>query len=93
MNIIEREKIIYIEINYKKITKGKNMPYIAIKAYKKSEEIKKKVVDQINDIFLKEWGCSPEAISISIEEFSPDEFEEKVQKNWSYTQKRKNDDF
>lgn len=56
------------------------MPYIAIKAYKKSEEIKKKVVDQINDIFLKEWGCSPEAISISIEEFSPDEFEEKVQK-------------
>ena len=56
------------------------MPYIAIKEYKKSEEIKKKVVDQINDIFLKEWGCSPEAISISIEEFSPDEFEEKVQK-------------
>ena len=56
------------------------MPYIAIKAYKKSEEIKKKVVNQINDIFLKEWGCSPEAISISIEEFSPDEFEEKVQK-------------
>ena len=57
------------------------MPYIAIKAYQKSEEIKKKVVDQINNIFLKEWGCSPEAISISIEEFSPAEFEEKVQKS------------
>lgn len=57
------------------------MPYIAIKAYPKSEEIKKKVVNQINDIFIKEWGCSPQAISISIEEFSPDEFEEKVQKS------------
>ncbi len=56
------------------------MPYIAIKAYKKNEEIKKKVVDQINDIFVKEWGCPPQAISISIEEFQPDEFEEKIQK-------------
>lgn len=56
------------------------MPYIAIKAYKKNEEIKKKVVDQINDIFIKEWGCPPQAISISIEEFQPDEFEEKIQK-------------
>ena len=55
------------------------MPYITIKAYKKSEEIKKKVVDQINDIFIKEWGCSPEAISISIEEFTPEDFEKKVQ--------------
>ena len=56
------------------------MPYIAIKAYQKNEEIKKKVVDQINDIFIKEWGCPPQAISISIEEFQPDEFEEKIQK-------------
>lgn len=56
------------------------MPYIAIKAYQKNEEIKKKVVDQINDIFVKEWGCPPQAISISIEEFQPDEFEEKIQK-------------
>ena len=56
------------------------MPYIDIKAYKKNEEIKKKVVDQINDIFVKEWGCPPQAISISIEEFQPDEFEEKIQK-------------
>ena len=56
------------------------MPYIAIKAYQKNEEIKKKVVDQINDIFIKEWGCPPQAISISIEEFQPDEFEKKIQK-------------
>ena len=56
------------------------MPYIAIKAYQKNEEIKKKVVDQINDIFIKEWGCPPQAISISIEEFQPDEFEEKIKK-------------
>ena len=29
------------------------MPYIAIKGYPKDEETKKKVVDQINDIFVE----------------------------------------
>lgn len=56
------------------------MPYIAIKAYPKDEEIKKKVVDEINEIFIKYWGCSKEAISISLEEFSPESWEEKVVK-------------
>ena len=56
------------------------MPYIAIKAYPKDEEIKKKVVDEINEIFLKYWGCPGEAISISMEEFAPETWEEKVVK-------------
>ncbi len=56
------------------------MPYISIKAYPKDEEIKKKVVDEINDIFLKYWGCPQEAISISMEEFAPETWEEKVVK-------------
>ncbi|MBQ9756800.1 MAG: tautomerase family protein [Clostridia bacterium] len=56
------------------------MPYIAIKAYPKDAEIKKKVVDEINEIFLKYWGCPQEAISVSMEEFAPDLWEEKVVK-------------
>lgn len=52
------------------------MPYIAIKAYPKDEEIKRKVVDEINEVFLKYWGCSKEAISISIEEVSPENWQQ-----------------
>ena len=56
------------------------MPYIAIKAYPKDEEIKKKVVDEINEIFVKYWGCPKEAISISMEEFAPEDWDAKVVK-------------
>lgn len=54
------------------------MPYIAVKAFPKDEETKKKVVDQINEIFLKTWGCPQEAITISMEEVMPDQWNEKV---------------
>ncbi len=56
------------------------MPYISIKAYPKDEETKKKVVDEINEVFLKYWGCAASAISISMEEFAPESWEEKVVK-------------
>jgi len=56
------------------------VPYIAIKAYPKDEDVKKKVVDEINEVFIKYWGCPKEAISISLEEFAPEEWEEKVVK-------------
>ncbi len=56
------------------------MPYIAIKAYPKDEETKKKVVDEINEVFLKYWGCPPEAISVSLEEFKPENWVEQVVK-------------
>lgn len=56
------------------------MPYIRIKAYPKDEETKKRVVDKINNVFLEEWGCPPQAISISIEEIEPQNWEEEVHK-------------
>jgi 4-oxalocrotonate tautomerase len=56
------------------------MPYIAIKAYPKDEKIKREVVEEINRIFLEKWGCPPQAISISIEEIPPADWEEKVVK-------------
>jgi len=56
------------------------MPYISIKAWPKDDETKKKVVEEINDVFVKYWGCPKEAISISMEEFNPESWEEKVVK-------------
>lgn len=54
------------------------MPYIAIKAYPKDEETKQKVAEEINNIFMKYWGCPQEALSLSIEEVDPDDWDEKV---------------
>ena len=54
------------------------MPYIAIKAYPKDEETKKKLVDRINDVLLETWGCPQEAVSISIEEVEPSEWNRAV---------------
>ena len=59
------------------------MPYIAIKAYPKDEETKKKVVDEINEIFIKSWGCPAEAITISLEEVHPDHWKEIEEKEIS----------
>ena len=38
------------------------MPYIAIKAYPKDEETKRRAVEQIQEIFLKTWGCPALAV-------------------------------
>ena len=54
------------------------MPYIAIKAYPKDEATKKKLVDEINEVLLKTWGCPQEAISISIEEINPSDWNRNV---------------
>ena len=56
------------------------MPYVAIKAYPKDKETKEKLVERINEVFLEVWGCPQEAISISLEEVAPSDWEEKVQK-------------
>ena len=56
------------------------MPYIAIKAYPKDAETKKKLVEKINEAFLEVWGCPQEAISISLEEVNPGDWEEKIVK-------------
>lgn len=54
------------------------MPYIAIKAFPKDEKTKEEVVDKINQIFIEMWGCPQEALTISVEEVVPDEWNEKV---------------
>jgi 4-oxalocrotonate tautomerase len=55
------------------------MPYIKIKCYPKDEEIKKNVVNKINEIFLEYWGCPQEAISISLEEVKPENWKDVVE--------------
>ena len=54
------------------------MPFIKIKAYPKDEETKKKVVEEINEIFIKYWGCPQKALTIGIEEVAPEDWKEKV---------------
>ena len=54
------------------------MPYISIKAFPKDEETKNKVVEKINQILLETWGCPQKAISISVEEIKPEDWNEKV---------------
>ncbi len=54
------------------------MPYIAIKAYPKDEAVKQKVVEEINEIFLKYWGCPPQAISVSMESVAPEDWDRTV---------------
>ena len=57
------------------------MPYIEIRAYPKDEKIKKSVAQKIENIFLEEWGCKKEAISISFEEVDPSNWEKDVVNN------------
>ncbi len=56
------------------------MPYVAIKGKPKTPEIRKKLVEKINQALLEIWGCPQEAISISLEEIDPDKWEETVVK-------------
>ena len=56
------------------------MPYIRIKAYPIDQATKAKGVAAINKAFVDNWGCSPQAISISIEEIAPEDWVEKVEK-------------
>ena len=54
------------------------MPYIAIKAFPKDEKTKKEIVEKINQLFLETWGCPQEAITISVEEVAPANWESQV---------------
>ncbi len=55
------------------------MPYIEIKCYPKDAETKKKVVEKINETFLEFWGCPQEAISISLEEVQPENWDKVIE--------------
>ncbi|MDL2234813.1 tautomerase family protein [Christensenellaceae bacterium OttesenSCG-928-L17] len=56
------------------------MPYIAIKSFPKDNATKEAVVEQINNIFLEVWGCPQEAITISIEDVAPEDWNDKIVK-------------
>ncbi|HNR04918.1 MAG TPA: tautomerase family protein [Bacillota bacterium] len=56
------------------------MPYIAIKSFPKDQATKEAVAEKINEIFLEVWGCPQEAITISIEDITPADWEEKIVK-------------
>lgn len=56
------------------------MPYIAIKSFPKDQATKEAVVERINEVLLELWGCPQEAITISIEEVAPADWQEKVVK-------------
>lgn len=68
------------------------MPYIAIKAYPKDEETKRRAVEQIQEIFLKTLGCPAPAITISIEEFPPEDFDKKSPGTGNPPETGQNDD-
>jgi len=57
-----------------------SMPYIAIKSFPKDQATKEAVAEKINEIFLEVWGCPQEAITISIEDITPADWEEKIVK-------------
>lgn len=54
------------------------MPYIEVRGYPKDEEVKKRVAQRIKQVFAEEWGCPPDAISVSIESIAPEDWESKV---------------
>lgn len=54
------------------------MPYIAIKAFPKDEKTKQEIVEKINQLFLETWGCPQEAITVSVEEVAPANWESQV---------------
>ena len=56
------------------------MPYIAIKGYPKDDATKCEIVEQVNEVFLKLWGCPQEAINISVEEIPPEQWEERMER-------------
>jgi len=56
------------------------MPYISVKHWPKDEETKKRVVEKINAVFLEEWGCPPEALTIAFKEVDPSVWVETVVK-------------
>ena len=54
------------------------MPYIAIKAYPKDEAVKRRVAERIKQVFLEEWGCSRQALSVSIKEVAPEDWDKQI---------------
>ena len=56
------------------------MPYVAIKSYPKDEETKRKLVEKINEAVMEVCGVPQQAVTITYEEFTKEEWPDKVVK-------------
>ena len=56
------------------------MPYAAIKLWPKDQETKERVAEKVSAALVEALGCPPQAVTISIEEIEPADWEEKVVK-------------
>ena len=54
------------------------MPYIAIKAFPKDEEVVKALVENINQALMDTLNIPAEYVSISYEEILPDNWKERI---------------
>ena len=51
------------------------MPYLAMKLFPRDEETKKELVEKLNKVVVEVCKCPPEAISISLEDITPEQWE------------------
>ena len=56
------------------------MPYIAIKAHPRDMELKKQLVEKINQDLMEIFECPQHAVTISFEEVTAEDWQEKVVK-------------
>jgi phenylpyruvate tautomerase PptA (4-oxalocrotonate tautomerase family) len=54
------------------------MPYIAVKAFPRPEGMKEKIAEKLNEALMEVTGCPQEAVSISIEYVTPEDWDEQV---------------
>ena len=54
------------------------MPYFSIKSYPRDDEQKRVMVERVTEVIKEVWGCPQEAITISLEEVTPEDWDEKV---------------
>lgn len=54
------------------------MPYIAVKMYPKDDKIKKELAEKLCETVVEVVGCPPQAVTISLEEVAPADWDAKV---------------
>lgn len=54
------------------------MPYVDIKCFPRTQEMREDIVEKINQVLIDAWGCPPETISISLEEVAPENWDAQV---------------
>lgn len=58
------------------------MPHVEIKMFKgRDDELKKKVAEAVRDTMQRELNCDRSHLSVAIEDYKPEEWNEKVYDN------------